>query len=308
MAGDSKKIDSNDTTRVLNPDTDLLKLDREKAKAENAILIIIRGTPQGSKFTLDRDELYLGRDKSADLIVSDPNISRRHAKISRSGSGHAIEDAGSRNGTFVNDDQLHGSRKLAKEDMIKVGSTILKYLPAGELETLFHARQTDAASIDKLTGVFNRNYFGDVLEAEFKRAKALHSHFSVIMLDIDHFKKINDTSGHNGGDYVLSQLGLLLKNAGLRERDMVGRWGGEEFLVILNDSDLEKAQDVAERLRKKIEEQAFVFDGKQIPVTASMGVASLKKDHHSTPDLIREADNALYDSKKAGRNRVTVSN
>ncbi len=308
MAQKKKSAGETDTTRILNPATDTLKLDLERAKASNAMLIIIRGTPQGKKYELKAGEFILGRDKSADIQINDPNVSRRHSRIRRLGNGFAIEDCGSRNGTFVNDEQVtENARKLSKEDMIKVGGTILKYLPAGELETLFHANLTNAAFMDKLTGLYNRNYISDVLEAEFKRAKALHSNFSIVLFDIDNFKKINDTYGHPGGDLVLSEIGKTVKDCGLRERDLAGRYGGEEFLVILNNSTADQALEVAERIRKNIEGHEFNFDGKKISVTVSLGVSTVKKEHHASPDLYREADEALYKSKSLGKNRVTVS-
>jgi diguanylate cyclase (GGDEF)-like protein len=196
---------------------------------------------------------------------------------------------------------------LEKEDMIKVGSTILKYLPAGQLETLYHINLTNAASMDKLTGLFNRKYISEVLEVEFKRAKALHSDISIVMFDIDNFKKVNDTYGHDCGDYILSTLGQQVRAAGLRERDLAGRYGGEEFIIVLTNSDDPQAAEVAERIRKKIEDFEFVYDGKRISVTISLGVATIRKDQHNALDLFKAADKALYESKNSGKNKVTVA-
>jgi diguanylate cyclase (GGDEF)-like protein len=190
--------------------------------------------------------------------------------------------------------------------MIKVGSTILKYLPAGTLETLYHINLTNAASMDKLTGLYNRKYIQEVLEAEFKRAKALHSELSVVIFDIDNFKKINDTYGHPAGDYVLSTLGTQVKASGLRERDLAGRWGGEEFIIVLSHSGGDQALEVAERVRRRIEQHEFVYDGQKISVTVSLGVAFLKKDFHEGMDIYKAADKALYESKHNGKNRTTV--
>mgnify|MGYP003339446454 CR=1 FL=1 len=197
--------------------------------------------------------------------------------------------------------------ELAKEDMIKLGSTILKYLPAGQLETLYHINLTNAASMDKLTGLYNRKYISEVLEVEFKRAKALHSNISVVLFDIDNFKKINDTYGHDGGDFVLTTLGEQVKASGLRERDLAGRYGGEEFIVVLTNSTSQQAADVAERIRKRIESHEFVYDSKRIAVTVSLGVATIRKDFHVGADLYKEADKALYESKKNGKNQVTIA-
>jgi len=235
-------------------------------------------------------------------------VSRQHSQITIEDEKIYIADMGSRNGTFLNDEAIGGAKvELAKEDMIKLGSTILKYLPAGQLETLYHINITNAAHIDKLTGLFNRKYISEVLEVEFKRAKALHSNISVVLFDIDNFKKINDTYGHDCGDQVLTTLGLQVKASGLRERDLAGRYGGEEFIVVLTNSSTEQAAEVAERIRKKIEGHEFTYDGTKIPVTVSLGVASIKKDFHLGADIYKEADKALYESKRTGKNKVTVA-
>src|SRR3989344_1326615 len=219
------------STRIINPATDTLQLDIKKAQEADAVLIVIRGTPQGKKFALGGAKMIMGRDPMADIQVNDNSVSRQHAILSKTESGVTIEDCGSRNGTFINDIKLEGKITLTKEDMIKVGTTIMKYIPAGELEILYHSNLTNAAHLDSLTDVFNRNYINEVLSAEFKRAKALHIHFSIILFDIDNFKKINDTYGHVCGDYVLKEMCNKIKTLGLRKRDLLGRYGGEEFLL-----------------------------------------------------------------------------
>lgn len=309
MSKKSKKVGEDDVTRVINPATDTLKIDLELAKATDPMLILIRGSLQGKKYSLKGNEKFLlGRDTSVEIQIEDANVSRQHAQILREGDKMYIEDLGSRNGTFLNDEKLgREKRLLEKEDMIKLGGTILKYLPAGQLETLYHINLTNAAYMDKLTGLYNRKYISEVLEVEFKRAKALHSNFAVIMFDIDNFKKVNDTYGHDGGDYVLAQLGLQVKASGLRERDLAGRYGGEEFIVVLTNSSEQQAAELAERIRKKIENFAFVYDGQRIPVTVSMGVAEIKKDHADSNDLYRASDKALYESKRSGKNKVTIA-
>jgi diguanylate cyclase (GGDEF)-like protein len=242
-----------------------------------------------------------------EIQVDDGNVSRQHAQIVREKDEMYIEDLGSRNGTFVNDENIGSRRRLLqKEDMIKIGSTILKFLPAGQLETLYHINLTNAAYMDKLTGLYNRKYISEVLDVEFKRARALHSPFSIVLFDIDNFKNVNDTYGHDGGDLVLSELGQQVKASGLRERDLAGRWGGEEFLVVLTNANSQQAADVAERIRKKIEEHEFVHDNHVIPVTISIGVATLHKDFAESANLYKAADDALYESKRNGKNRVTV--
>lgn len=295
-------------TKVINPATDTLKLDMELAKAAEAVLIVIRGTPQGKKHPLTGTEFFIGRDKGTQIQINDANVSRKHARIVKTADEFFIEDLGSRNGTFVNDEPLGTEKKkLTKEDMIKIGSTVLKYLPKGTLETLYHTNLTNAAYIDKLTGIFNRNYISEILEVEFKRARALHSPLAIILFDIDNFKSINDTYGHDGGDYVLNTLATQIKNAGLRERDLLGRYGGEEFLIVLSNTGMEQAKEVAERIRKTVEQYEFLYEGKKIPVTISLGVAVLKKEILTDIDFYKEADKALYVSKHKGKNQVNTN-
>ena len=153
--------------------------------------------------------------------------------------------------------------------------------------------------------LYNRKYISEVLDAEFKRSKGLHSPLSIVLFDIDNFKKINDTYGHDGGDYVLTQLGQVVKTSGLRERDLPGRYGGEEFMVVLPGSSLDQAADVAERIRKKIESHEFLYEGTKIPVTVSLGVCDVKKDHPDAQEIYKAADKALYESKRNGKNMVS---
>lgn len=312
MSSDNNKKNPEGTgtiTRVINPNTDTLRIDIEAAKASDAILIIIRGTPQGKKFVLNGASAFiLGRDKTAEIQLNDPNISRHHARVVFEDDAFFLEDMGSRNGTFINDEKVTSKKiPLSKEDMIRVGTTVLKFLPAGELETLYHTNLTNMAYLDKLTEVYNRNYINEVMEVEFKRARALHTDFSLVLFDIDNFKKVNDTYGHDGGDYVLAELAKTVKNSGLRERDFVGRYGGEEFLVILSSAGLQQAGEVADRIRKNIEAHVFQYEGKKIPITISIGVASLGKEYPSSIDLYKAADKALYESKHNGKNRVTLA-
>jgi two-component system, cell cycle response regulator len=304
-----KKGTQADITRVINPATDTFKIDLELAKATDPVLILIRGSLPGKKYSLKgASKFILGRDKSVDIQIEDANVSRQHSQISREGDKLYVEDLGSRNGTFLNDEKIEkGKKLLEKEDMIKIGGTILKFLPAGQLETLYHINLTNAAYIDKLTGLYNRKYISEVLEVEFKRSKALHSNLSVVLFDIDNFKKINDTHGHDGGDFVLTELGAQVKASGLRERDLAGRYGGEEFIIVLTNSNETQAAEVAERVRKRIEEFDFQYDKKKIPVTVSLGVAAMKKDYHEFTDLYKAADKALYESKRNGKNKVSIA-
>ena len=301
--------DFSDKTQVMVGDAKTLHWEREKAKEQKACLIIIRGKPQGHRFFLTHEEMYVGRDPACEIALSDPNISRKHAKITHGGEGTIVlEDLGSSNGTYVNDRKVASGSPvvLAKEDMVKLGSFILKFLPAGELEILFYGNLGSAAHTDPLTQTYNKRYLLEALESEFDRASALRSDFSIVFMDLDHFKQVNDTHGHEAGDVVLKEFTSLVRNDHIRPKDVFARYGGEEFVVLMNAS-AQVAAAFAESVRAAVEAHAFMYEGKRIPVTSSLGVAALTPDIESAQALLKAADKALFSAKEGGRNRVVVS-
>ena len=171
------------------------------------------------------------------------------------------------------------------------------------LENLTLHRRT---TIDTLTGLYSRYYFEKALENEMSRAVRYRTSFSLIMLDIDHFKNVNDTYGHPQGDIILKELAELI-NLSIRHADFAARYGGEEFTIILPETDLYESGYVAERLRIKVDEYPFTINASQLHITVSLGVSEFSAEPCSAPlDLIDRADKALYESKKMGRNRVTL--
>ncbi len=301
---------NSDKTAILGLDQETINRELQKAKEQPACLILIRGTPQGHRYFITQDEMIIGRDPSADISIADQSISRKHAKVSREGTVIKIEDLGSANGTVINGKKLEPGHvaKLAKEDMVKLGNSIVKYLPAGEIEIIFYGNLNQAANTDPLTRCFNKGYFLEVIDAEVKRAKALSTVLSLIFFDLDHFKKVNDTHGHEGGDFVLKEFTNLIRNMGvMKPKDIFARYGGEEFCLLMPGTNAAEASQCAEIMRGKIQMHAFVYEGKRIPVTTSLGVAELKSDMDEPSQLIKAADKVLYESKMGGRNRVTVA-
>jgi two-component system cell cycle response regulator len=170
-----------------------------------------------------------------------------------------------------------------------------------------NARLEELSSTDGLTGIANRRYLMEMLELEFLRSERYQSWLSLIMCDLDHFKAINDRYGHQAGDQALVTVATLLKE-GLRKHDIVGRYGGEEFALVLPETNLEGARVVGERYRALIEGLSFTTSGVSLSLTASFGVVSYPhNDILGVDDLIRRADRALYDAKAGGRNKVVVS-
>ena len=159
------------------------------------------------------------------------------------------------------------------------------------------------ANSDELTGLYNRRHFMSALANEIERAGRYGQPFSLIMIDLDHFKKINDAHGHDAGDHVLRQFSTDLKNT-MRQLDTPARLGGEEFAAILPQTGAEKAQVVAERFRAKIENTPAIVDDVEIYFTVSIGVAAYQPEMSGPDDLLKMADEALYEAKRTGRNRV----
>ncbi len=162
------------------------------------------------------------------------------------------------------------------------------------------------SSTDPLTGLYNRRYFMGVLETEFERTDRYGTPLSFVMFDIDHFKRLNDTYGHQAGDDVLREMGRVVREA-IRASDVPGRYGGEEFCVLLPHTEVEGAAEFARRLRLTVENHPFPAQGEVLRVTASFGVAACPSaEVHRAQDLIGLADEALYRAKHEGRNRVVV--
>jgi len=154
---------------------------------------------------------------------------------------------------------------------------------------------------DALTGLYNRRHFDNTVEREFLRSKRYGGDLTIAIIDIDFFKKINDTYGHLCGDYVLKEVAYLISD-NFRKTDLVFRYGGEEFVALLTETSLESAKIPLERLRKKIENSDFIYDGQKINVTVSIGASV--NNAETVTEFLDNADKALYKAKNAGRNKL----
>ena len=275
-------------------------------KRDRAYLVVLAGASVGEMYKVEGDKTVIGRGQKAQVRLLDDGISREHAQVVVEGNRIFLEDLGSTNGTFCNGLKVD-RRELADGDKILVGSTtILKFTYHDNLDEIFQKQMYESALRDGLTKAFNKKYFTDRLESELTFALRHQSPLVLVMFDIDHFKKVNDTHGHQAGDLVLSELSTLLTSA-LRAEDVFARYGGEEFAVICRGTDLTQAQVVGERIRKAVETHRFTFEGTHIPVTISIGIAGMPDPAvKDATDLVARADKALYQSKHGGRNRVTI--
>ncbi len=298
--------DSADKTSIVASDTFKGKL-RAADDAPPAVVILV-GPPGyvGKQWLITKPDMTIGRADGIDMSVTDASLSRSHAKFIVNATDVQIVDLGSTNKTQVNGVALPPMvpRRLANNDQIKTGNVIFKFLEKGNVESITNQQIFDKASKDALTGAYNKGALLDKGPESIKRADVLTEPLSVITFDIDFFKKINDSHGHPGGDYVLKELGQLMQSKLVRSNDYFSRYGGEEFVLILQATPIKTAMEVAERIRATIEAHAFVYETKKIPVTISIGV-SAKVPGDSWESIYDRADKALYQSKQNGRNKVT---
>jgi two-component system cell cycle response regulator len=277
----------------------------QQAEKIDPSLIVIQGDLVGRVFRIPLGRMSIGRHATCQIQVSQRLVSTVHAEIRRNEHGVIIEDLNSTNGTLVNKGLLKQPIPLGAGDLIKIGNTVFKYVDK-ELDSNFSEELHKQMTRDPLTNAFNRAYIMKALSASMDIAKSGYP-LSIVLIDLDHFKKINDTHGHIAGDYVLKETCRILQDTVVRADDVLGRYGGEEFIVVMPNCSLQDAVGAAERMRKTLESHPFEFSKAKIPVTASLGVLQWKPKFESNEDFIGACDVLLYQSKNAGRNRVTSS-
>jgi diguanylate cyclase (GGDEF)-like protein len=278
------------------------------ARRDRPYLIVIGGGSVGEMFPLRQDEAIIGRARDATIRFEDDGMSRKHARLRCSGTRVEIEDLGSANGTFVNGEPVTGWRALTEGDKVTLGSiTVLKFTYNDELDEAFQRHMFDASFRDALTKAYNKKYLMERLDKELAFAWRHGTALSLMLLDVDHFKRVNDTFGHPAGDAVLVNLSATV-SAALRKEDVFARYGGEEFAVVCRGVDLAGAAGLADRLRELVALAHAAHNGRDLAVTASFGISScLECGAKTVADLISSADKALYAAKRGGRNRVITA-
>ncbi len=274
----------------------------EPARPGEACVVVIYGPELGKRLQLGTAPFTIGRSSKSDLFLDQESVSRNHARISFDGTQYWIADLQSTNGTFVNDEPARDQR-LRDGDQIRVGRSILKFMTGENVEMHYHEEIYRLMTVDGLTQVFNRRYFNEALEREFNRSKRYDRALSLIVFDIDHFKRCNDTYGHLAGDNLLRLLCTAVKPR-LRREDIFARTGGEEFGILLPEIDLTGARTTAEKVRKIVEATPLKYEKDLIPVTVSLGVTQLGSSDETPELLYKRADERLYEAKQSGRNRV----
>ena len=267
-----------------------------------ACLITIHGQQLGKKFDLPMDELIIGRGEQTGIRINEENVSRQHARVVRKGHEVLIEDLNSTNGTFVNTKKVT-TQVLKTGDLVLIGNTILKYVAGSNVENQYHEEIYRLATLDGLTQVYNKAFFMDKLAEEFSRSRRYGRDLSLIMFDFDHFRDLNNTYGHLAGDYALKKTALVIMKS-MRKEDILGRYGGEEFAILLPEIAVQNALLLAEKLRKLVEETQYEHNNIRFQATISLGVAQVTKDTRTMKQFLEKADQALYKAKAQGRNCV----
>jgi diguanylate cyclase (GGDEF)-like protein len=282
-----------------------LKAPRKQTK-DRHLLVRVRGAELGRVTRLSPERMRVGRSPDSELWLADDGVSRRHASLVREGDHFLVEDEGSANGTFVGGVKI-SRHELRDGDVIQFGPTaVFRYTLSDESQELLLRQLYDASVTDALTGAHNREHFDTQLRSELSYARRHGTDVSLVIFDADHFKKVNDTYGHQVGDAVLVQIANVVRGT-VRSEDVFARYGGEEFALVLRGIDSIGAGAVAERLRERIAGLKIATDRGPIAVTVSAGCASLSTTEEKTPEgLIAAADRRLYAAKHAGRNRVVT--
>jgi two-component system cell cycle response regulator len=276
------------------------------SEAARPYLVVLQGPSLGDFFALDGDPLVVGSDPfHADVVVRDVEVEPRHAKIyRRHGGGYVLENLGADKVTTVNGEALRGERPLSDGDRISMGDSVLEFSSGDSVKANFHGALHRLVSRDYLTGLLVKNRFDEEFEHHLEATSAEGRPLSVLMADIDNLKKVNDAHGHLLGEYVVAEIGRIIGELHEEEGRQATRFGGDEYQTILPGLCKEEALEVAEEIRRRVEEHAFEREGACPRPTLSLGVATYPEDGRTRAALTSAADEALYRAKRLGGNTV----
>jgi diguanylate cyclase (GGDEF)-like protein len=293
-------------TSVSRPTESSMLAHPASAQRDRALLTILTGLNAGQVFTLDAEETTIGRGREVQVRIEDVGISRAHSRIVRTHEGKFVaEDLGSTNGTFVGGRRIERV-ELHTGDRIQVGpNVVIRFAVLDEAEEQLAHQLYEASTKDALTKVYNRKYFAERLAAEVAYSHRHKAPLAIILFDLDHFKKVNDTHGHLAGDVVLRVVAAQVQRT-IRSEDVLARYGGEEFVLLVRGIPHANVAHFAERIRKAVERLTVPWEQIQIRVTISVGVASLSELGEGTTGeaVLHLSDDRLYKAKSGGRNRV----
>jgi diguanylate cyclase (GGDEF)-like protein len=300
---DEPELDSQDD---LTQKVEVRHLEEHRKRAADCLVLIHTDGPDlGKRYDLHGSSIIIGRDPASDIFVDEDTASRRHARVEKTSEQTLLVDLGSTNGTYLNDNRIPPDMpvRLAEGDRVKIGRSIFKYLAGNVIETLYYEEIHKMAIMDGLTGLYNKRYFMETLEREISRARRHKRSLSLILFDIDHFKEVNDGFGHLAGDHILKELSEIIKSR-VRREEVVARYGGEELVVLMPETHIDGAYQLAEQIRNRVQAHDFLFSNKRIGITISGGVAESQEADYEMMDFIQLADDRLYEAKNSGRNMV----
>ena len=267
----------------------------------------MQGPSLGDFFALDVDALVLGSDPfHADVVVRDVEVEPRHAKLFReSGGEYVLEDLGTGKATTVNSETLEGERTLSDGDRISLGDSVLEFSSGDAVKARFHDALHRLVSRDYLTDLLVKNRFDEEFEHHLETTSAEGRPLSVLMADIDNLKKVNDAHGHLLGEFIVGEIGRIIGELHEEEGRYATRFGGDEYQTILPGLSREEVLEVAEEIRRRVQDHTFEHHGVRANPTLSLGVAAYPEDGTTRAALTRAADEALYRAKRAGGNFVS---
>ena len=277
------------------------------SRDEQSHLVVLQGPSFGDVYYLHGGSLVLGNDPfRADIVVRDIEVEPEHAEISHTTSGgYALRDLGTGEPTIVNEEAIEGERRLSCGDRITLGDSMIEFIEQDPVKEEFHRKIQRLINQDYLTGLLAKNRFDKKFEQSLEACDDEGYPLGVLMADIDNLKKINDTYGHLLGEFVVGEIGRIIQDSLHSEELYATRFGGDEYQMILPRLDKEEALEVAEKIRRRIEDYVFEREGVCANPTISFGAASYPEDGATPATLTEAADNALYRAKGAGGNTVS---
>lgn len=307
-----KGSDLNDGLDQITTIEDADSLDTWVKEASNlppsVVLLIGPAVDVGRQWLITKT-MIIGRNRDADICINDRSVSNRHAELQQKRGQLQIADLNSTNGTRVDGVKVSPNEphKLSDNNQIKVGKIILKFQAQGNIETSKNQLTFNRAQLDPLTNIFNKGAFLNQGREIFDQASITGTPLTLIVFDLDDFKLVNDAYGHACGDYVLTEIVNIISNRLIRQSDFFARFGGEEFCIILLDTNRDKGVEAAERILTTIANHDFEYNNFNFQVTLSLGVAELNKNTRNFDELFESADQATYKSKQSGKNKVTAN-
>jgi diguanylate cyclase (GGDEF)-like protein len=283
------------------------RLAQPESEADIILIAHPEGQRLGSRFRLSPGTtLEIGRSGAVGISLPEVmSISRKHARLRYVGPVVTVEDLGSTNGTYVNGSPIHGRTVLRSGDRFQTAAVHFKFLHEQDVESAYHLAIYELVAKDGLTEIYNKRKYEEEVQREFSRAQRHQRPLSLVIFDLDEFKRINDNYGHLCGDFILKQVASLARDL-VRPEQVLARVGGDEFVILSPETTGEGAEALASKLRDRIVAYDHRYGDIKINVSCSFGVAELTKEMATPQDLYQAADQALLQSKRSGRNRVAV--